>query len=143
LNPTSYLYWGNLGDARRWIPGSDVKAKEAYGHAIELAREKLGSPPDADLQGSLAVYYAKSGDRAHALEVLGDLDRNPMQTPGSHFQAVLAYEISGDRDRALQELDVTVRAGYSSQEIKNEPELTFLRKDRRYHEIIARENRGQ
>lgn len=139
LNPVSYLYWGNLGDARRWVPGNDAKAKEAYGHAIQLAREKLATAPDdAELEGSLAVYYAKSGDRPHAIETLKKLEGISKRTPGSHFKAMLAYEISGNRENALLELDAAIRAGYSVVEVKNEPELTSLRKDRRYHDIIDR-----
>jgi len=139
LNPTYYLYWGNLADARRWIPGNDAKAKEAYGHAIDLAREKLAATPDdPELRGSLAVYYAKIGDRQHAIETLGQLEQSEKPTPGSHFKAMLAYEISGNRDKALLELQAAMRAGYSIVEIKNEPELISLRKDRRYQELIAR-----
>ena len=139
LNPTYYLYWGNLADARRWIPGNDAKAKEAYGHAIDLAREKLAAiPDDPELRGSLAVYYAKIGDRQHAIETLGQLEQSEKPTPGSHFKAMLACEISGNRDKALLELQAAMRAGYSIVEIKNEPELISLRKDRRYQELIAR-----
>ena len=54
-----YLYWGNLADGYRWAPGQRSKSIEAYGHAIELAREKMkAAPNDADLHGSLAVYLA-------------------------------------------------------------------------------------
>ena len=139
LNPGLYLYWGNLGDARRWTPGNEAKAKEAYGRAIELLQEKLATTPDdPELKGTLAVYYAKVRERQHALEAVAQLEKLTNRTPGSYFKALLTYEITGNRGKALQALEAAIRSGYSLQEIKNEPELTSLRTDRRYHEILAR-----
>jgi tetratricopeptide (TPR) repeat protein/tRNA A-37 threonylcarbamoyl transferase component Bud32 len=139
LNPASYLYWGNLGDARRWLPGDEAKSTKAYTHAIQLAREKLAlTPDDPEVEGSLAVYCAKAGDRQCGNEALGRLEQMAKSTPGSHFKAMVAYEISGNRDKAIGELNAAIHAGYSIVEIKNEPELTALRKDRRYQEIVAR-----
>jgi serine/threonine protein kinase/Flp pilus assembly protein TadD len=142
LNPTYYLYWGNLGDARRWMPANEARAKQAYDHAIELASEQLAATlENPELESSLAVYYAKIGDRQHSNEALTQLKKMPKLTPGSHFKAMLAYEISEKREEALDELAAAIRADYSIVEIKNEPELVSLRKDRRYHEILARESR--
>jgi serine/threonine-protein kinase len=137
-NAKSYRYWGNLGDARRWIPSESAKANEAYGNAIRLVLEKLmAAPDDADLQGSLAVFYAKSGDRKLAAEALARLEMVPHRTPGSYFKAAIGYEITGDRSWALHSLKKAIEANYSLLEIKNEPELTSLRADRRYQEILA------
>lgn len=138
MNPTYYLYWGNLGDAHRWISGHERQAKEAYARALELAQEMLASAPeDADLIGSLAVYFAKSGDKRQALDTVRRMENLTKRTPGSYFKALLAYEIAGDRGRALRALKAALGAGYSLKEIKNEPELVLLRSDRRYHAILA------
>ena len=36
LNPTWYLYWGNLADGYRWIQGNEQKAKAADVRALKL-----------------------------------------------------------------------------------------------------------
>jgi eukaryotic-like serine/threonine-protein kinase len=138
LNPTRYLYWGNFGDALRWVPGSESKAKDAYSHAITLVEQQLKATPDnPELRSSLAIYYARSGDRQHALEVLDQLEKLSNRTAGSYFKALLAYEIAGNRTKALQALQAALRFHYPLSEIKNEPDLTSLRADRRYYDIIA------
>ena len=68
LNPTAQLYWGNLGDAHRWIPGHKKEALDAYRHAIQIAEDRLSfKPNDALLLGYLSLYTVKSGEtkRAH------------------------------------------------------------------------------
>jgi tetratricopeptide (TPR) repeat protein len=135
-NATSYRYWGNLGDARRWTPSEAARANEAYSNAIRLVLERLmEDPDDTDLQSSLAVYYAKSGDRKRADDALARLEMLPNRTPGSYFKAAVGYEISGDRSKALEALERAIEANYSLLEIKNEPELTSLRTDRRYQTV--------
>jgi eukaryotic-like serine/threonine-protein kinase len=138
LNPGQYLNWGNLGDAHRWIPGHATQAKDAYNHAITAVREKLPSgASDPALLSSLAVYYAKNGDRQRALETIGRLEKSDRRPPATYFKALVVYEILGDRGRALNALESALRSGYSLHEIKNEPELTALRADRRYYNILA------
>jgi serine/threonine protein kinase/Flp pilus assembly protein TadD len=138
MNPTLYLYWGNLGDAHRWIPGNESKAYQAYARGIALLQERLSAAPnDPDLRGTLAVYYAKSGDRPNTLLALADIEKLQTRTPGSYFKAMIAYELAGNRDKALQSLEAAIRAHYSLEEIKNEPELTSLRADKRYYDILS------
>jgi hypothetical protein len=50
---------------------------------------------------------------------------------------MIAYELAGNRDKALQSLEAAIRAHYSLEEIKNEPELTSLRADKRYYDILS------
>ena len=60
--------WINLGDAYRWTPGNEEKAKEAYRTAIQMIRKELsGKPNDADLHSRLALCLAKSGEKQQAL----------------------------------------------------------------------------
>jgi hypothetical protein len=45
----------------------------------------------------------------------------------------VVYELSGQRDHALDALATAVKAGQSLADIKNEPEFVSLRADPRYH----------
>ena len=49
-----------------------------------------------------------------------------------------ACELVGERDRAFAALEQSLNNGYSFEEINREPELTSLRKDPRYLELLER-----
>jgi len=138
LSANSYLYWGNLGDAYRWMPGNQDKAKPAYLRASQLLDEKIAaSPGDPDLHATLAVYLAKSGNRGGALSEIETAEKSRQKTALAAFKAVIVHELCGQRDQALAALNAALRAKYSLQEIRNEPELVSLRTDPRYHQIVA------
>jgi tetratricopeptide (TPR) repeat protein len=138
LSANSYLYWGNLGDAYRWKPGGKDKAKPAYLRASQLLNEKIAaSPADPDLHANLAVYLIKSGDRDRALLEIGIVEKSQRITAFSWFKAVIVHELCGQRDQALAALQAALRAKYSLQEIRNEPELVALRTDPRYHRMVG------
>ena len=135
---TSYIFWGNLADAYRWTTGKREKSLEAYKEAIRLARiDRKSKPNDPDLHSRLALYLVKSGDASAAREALAAIP--PASTAASvWFRATVAWELLKERDLALSSLDRTLKAGYSKNEIENEPELAPLRSDRRYHLRMAK-----
>jgi serine/threonine-protein kinase len=138
LNASSYLNWGNLGDAYRWAPGQRNKAAQAYGRAIALVRDLLSrDPKNNELLGRLTVYLAKSGDAAATRVELAKLVDAPNVLPADQFKMALANEVLGDRESALGALGKAIRGGYSLREIKNEPELAALRSDVRYYNLIS------
>jgi serine/threonine-protein kinase len=137
LGANNFDNWANLGDAYRWSSNRKDGAKQAYGHAIQLVREEITKHPDqADLRADLAMYLAKSGDKDGALKELKTLDQAHSKEPNILYLTAIAYELVGDRDRALKALTAAVAAGQSLADIKNEPELVSLRADPRYHRNI-------
>lgn len=138
LAPNRYLYWANLADAYRWSPGHKAKAADAYGRAIAMVREDLAKKPaDADLQSRLALYLAKRGDTAAALDALRPLERVEPTQGVMLFRIAVAREVCGQRDKALLALEKAVKAGYAEKEVRGEPELLSLRNDVRYHKLVA------
>lgn len=138
LHPQNQIYWGNLGDAYRWTPGNQQKAKEAFSRAAQLARELLAkTPDDSEVRGSLAVFLAKQGDLDAARQELGNLEKIKKKTPGSLFKFLLASEIAGNRDQAIAALPDLLRTGYPIREIENDPDLVAFRRDLRYHRLLA------
>jgi serine/threonine-protein kinase len=136
---TRSLYWGNLADAYRWAPGQKLKSIDAYRHAIELVRREMqAAPGDSDLCASLAVYLAKAGDGAGAVQQLDVLQKLDNLTANARFQAALAYEILGRRVLALASLEAAIKSGYSYREVRNEPELVSLRADPRFQTLLDR-----
>jgi serine/threonine-protein kinase len=138
LNATYYLYWANLGDAYRWVPGQGERSREAYSRAISLVRDRLAATPlDPDLRSQLALYLAKTGDTAAGRDELARLDGLPKTTASAQFRAVVIHELVDNREAALRALDAALKAGYSLDEVRTEPELVKLRADPRYHRLVA------
>ena len=139
LRATYYLYWGNLGDVYRWAPGLRSKANGAYARAIDLIRKSIAAAPeDPVLRARLAGYLAKSDQSDAALAELERFEQIAKKTGMALFKAAIAYEVAGKRDAALRSLESAQRAGYSTQEIETEQELTGLRADIRYQQALAR-----
>lgn len=133
LNANDYNSWASLGDAYRQLHNQG-KADQAYQQAIQLIKDEIGKHPDqTDLRVELALYLAKSGDRPTALQDLQTVPLNTVKDPTTLFEAAIAYEVAGQRDKALETLTSAVKAGQNLDDIKNEPELVSLRADPRYH----------
>lgn len=138
LGANQYVFWGNLGDAYRWAPGQAAKAKSAYENAIRLAHEALAATPDdADLKSSLALYLVKNGNRQAALIQIREVDSMAEKPPSVLFNSAVVYELSGERAQALAALSAALKAGYSLNEVKQEPELVGLRSDAHYQLLLA------
>src|SRR5579862_232033 len=143
MERTNYVYWGNLGDAYRWAPEFKDRAAEAYREAIRLAEEQPGTDRnDANLCASLAAYYAKLPDTARALSELARARRLAPINPAVLFKSAVVYEIAGRKEQAISALDLALQAGYSIDEIRQDPELTELRKDPRFARLEKRAGSG-
>ncbi len=138
LVPARYTFWGNYGDACRWSSTSRMKAAPAYRQAIELVKkEQERRPADSMLLACEAEYHAKLGEMAPALAGIGKaLEQSPLEV-AVHFKAGMVYELAGQRERALAELESAVKAGYSSEEIVKERELERMRSDPRFQKLVA------
>ena len=135
----NYMVWGNLGDACRWTPDKKDRSREAYGTAIRIVQEQLHSRPgDVTIRSRLALYRAKRGDLNEALAELDKLENLSGKDAGTWFSMAVAYEVCGQRAKALAALEGALRAGLPGNEVRNDPELLGLRADVRYHRLIAR-----
>ena len=134
LGANNFDNWASLADAYRWTLGDTEKAKQAYRTAIGMVREEIVKHPDQmDLRADLALYLAKSGDKARASEELRAVDWTHSKDPDVVYKSAVTYELCGNRDRALDALLAAVKAGQDLNDIKNDPELVSLRADPRYH----------
>lgn len=133
----TYHSWGNLGDAYRWAPDSDDKAKDAYLRAIQLLKEREPNP-DIGTQTRLALYLAKRGDQQEALKLLESIPNPSKDEASSWFRLATAREICGQRDEALAALQAALQAGFSLSEVQRDPELLELREDIQYHRLLMK-----
>jgi serine/threonine-protein kinase len=138
LGANRALYWGNLADAYRWAPGRRGESLAAYERAIALLREDVAKQPSSrDLKTRLAAYLVKGKQTKEALDAIADLEQGAGLPSPVLKQLALVHELAGNRERALYFVDRALQAGYSAKEIANDPELTSLRADRRYHALVA------
>ena len=141
FGPSAYsnLIWGNLADAYRFTPGNEAKAAEAYQKAIELTGQALAvDPGDSRSRASLAVFLAKTGESARAR---AEIERALRDKPGDSsivLHAVVVYEVSGARPKALDAVREYVRLKGSMDEIVRDPFLAGLRQDPGYADITAK-----
>lgn len=132
-----YYSWGNLGDAYRWTPDNEERAREAYRRALQLLDQELAIlPDDPTLRTRRALYHAKIDAcdwdpvKSRKTEELSQGDAS------AWFRLATAHEICGRRDAALTALGKALRAGYPPGAIAGDIELRQLRQDARYHRLV-------
>jgi serine/threonine-protein kinase len=132
--PGSYLNWANLADTLLWIPGRGAEARKAYDKARHLLADRLEqSPNDVVLVSRMGLYAVRSG---HNDEARTFMTRALTLAPDSadvQFRASLAFELLGDRKRALAAIAAALRLGYPAKYVEAEPDLVALRRDPEYH----------
>lgn len=132
-NSLAYLRWANLADTLRWIPGREQASLEAYRNATALIKPLLErSPEDATLTSRMGLYAAKLGDEVTALLLSRKALTAKPNNPDIRFRAAMAYELTGQRDAALEELGRAQQLGYPTKLIGSEPDLLALRRDPRF-----------
>ena len=139
LGPNNYLRWANLGDAYRRISGREAEAAESYERAIQLLGPLLEeTPDDVTLRSRRALYLAQQGRRNEALEEAERSLALAGDSASARYRLLLAFEIAGARERALETLDTALEAGYPLDQIKREPELESLQQDVRFHRLLLK-----
>lgn len=132
-NPGNYLGWANLADTLLWIPGRQDQAKAAYAKARHLLAPRLQSAPnDVLLVSRMGLYMARTGERNSAQQFVERALRLAPNSMDVRFRAGMAFELTGNRERALDEILLARRLGYPDKAIDSEPDLVDLRRDPRY-----------
>ncbi len=132
-NPGNYLGWANLADALLWIPGRAGEASRAYANARKLLAPRLEhAPDDVLLVSRMALYTARGGDRAGTLPLVEHALQLAPRSMDVHFRAGMAFELTGNRSRAIDELRLAMKYGLPEKAVDSEPDLVALRRDPRY-----------
>ncbi len=142
-NSHKYLYWANLADAYRFLPSRKKEAGAAYDQALTLLNAELEkSPTNRTLNSRAALYKAKRGDLEGARVSLGNVPLELNLSSVDYYRALVTYEILSERDNALAMLKKALQSGYPLMEIKNDPELAYLRQDKNYHLLLSQEGKN-
>ena len=140
LDPQNDVYWRNLGDSYRQIPGKEVEAAKAYQTALAAAQAELKvNPNNTEVLSAIALYKAHLGANSQAESTISKAIKLAPQNSDILFTSALVYEIIGHREQAIQAVERAVASGYSISDLELEPELQGLRSDPRYQDWVRRQ----
>ncbi len=137
-SPGLHYVWGALGTIRSHM-GDRAGSREAYERAA-LEAEKLleHSPDDVLLMLDIAGYHGMLDNT----DVAEDLLEKALAVEEDSFLTLKrigqAYEVIGNRDRALELIEEALRGGYPLSRIESSPGLRRLREDPRYGRMLDR-----
>jgi serine/threonine-protein kinase len=138
LEPNHFSHWRNLGDAYRWLPGQEAKARRAYRRTVELCDEQIDvNPNEPRAHMARATALAKLGRQTEArAAILRALELEPQYASNAYEAAVIA-NIGGSVDEAAARLEQALRLGSNPDDMMRDPEFANLRKSGRLQAIIA------
>jgi len=135
IDGSDSLAWGNLAYVYSWQDGMERQAFESFDRAIELAEAaRQQKPRDPFVHSDLALYYAKTGRPELAQQ---RLDTALVLSPESGevlASAAAVYELTGQRERAIEMARKARDQGYSQQRLQRNPDLAVLHTDPRMHD---------
>ena len=136
LNSRDFRAVGYLAEAYYW-GGKHDQARPLYGHAIQMADEKLKvNPKDADAHVLLAEYHARLGEADPARQHMrAALNIHP-DDPETMFFAALVENQLGNRTGAIRWLNDAVHQGYSRAEVNAAVDFDNLRDDPAFHSLV-------
>ena len=134
-----YIFWLNLADAYRQLPERSDDAATSYRRAILMLDNLVAaSPADVRLRSRRAIAWLRLGDRSSAMADLEFLRRSEIGGDlYSRLRLAIAEELAGERELALAALGEALAAGLSLSEVRFEPDLTELRADPRFHQLLV------
>ncbi|MBI3280743.1 MAG: protein kinase [Acidobacteria bacterium] len=136
INDRDYRPWGGLASAYT-AAGMPEKARAALERAARILEvETARNPNDAVIQGYLASYYAKLGNRDKAVTRIESALALAPTDQRALYMAALTYEELGDRGAALKWLKAALDAGFSRESARRDPDFRKLREDPAFRSLV-------
>src|SRR6266404_6281925 len=122
LNDKDWRVWANLQLAYTWLK-DDEKARAARSKTLSLLEQfVLLNSQEASVQSILSTYYAEDKLREKALA-------HAPKDPGVLADVAETYDDLGDRKRAIQYAQDSLKNGYSLTDLQQRPYLLGLLAD--------------
>ena len=129
INDRDYSVWDNLTAAYEWLK-DDKSADAARQKAIELAERTVSiNHQDATAQATLAALYARNGAPDKARDKIQIALALSQDNAYVLSQIADAYELLGERAKAIQYLRTALKNGLSAASLNVDPELPSLLRD--------------
>jgi tetratricopeptide (TPR) repeat protein len=131
----STISLGQFGWVLQVGAGSESKIAPALRRAIELAEKRLRvTPTEHTIHANLAEYRARLGDSKGALAEIAKIPEDVRQPVASRL--ALAYELTGNRTKAIELIRTTIKNAASLGQIKDDPDLAGLWADPEFQKAI-------
>lgn len=135
--PRDYRIPGNLGEAYRFSKAPSGKSEWAYRQAIQIAERQLtGTPGDASLHSSLALYLAGAGEPAKAVEQIEEALRSRPEDSEIRYRAAVVFAQTANVTRAIAEVREALVRDYSLTVIQDAPLLAPVRAHPEFRNLV-------
>jgi len=136
LRPEDYQSAFFMAQAYKAL-GNNEKLEEHLRHGLKLMEGSLELNPDDARAWSLgASAYAAAHDREHAekaIERAVAIDQDALTI----YNAACTYALLGDRDKALENLEVAIKSGWRHRQwLEHDSDFDFVRDDERFRKIL-------
>jgi tetratricopeptide (TPR) repeat protein len=132
LDDSDWLAYGNLGYTYSWIDGKKSESAAAFERAIQLGEAaRQENPRDPFVHSDLGLYYAKTGETEQAIQRAGSAIALSPDTGEIVAAAAEVYEVSGQRDKAIELARKSFGLGIERQHFMRNPDLAELMADSR------------
>jgi eukaryotic-like serine/threonine-protein kinase len=138
MSPDDETLTGNLADGYR-LTGNKEKAQATYEKAIGLAYKELRvNPRNANVVGSLALYYAKKGDPQQAKEFVKKARAIDRSNVYLIYIAAVVDTINNQPADAVKELTAALEKGFSPGDVAVDPEFGPLQSRADFQSMMKR-----
>jgi Flp pilus assembly protein TadD len=124
--------------------GREQDAEKEFRTAVELINHRVRvEQGSAEPVARLALYLAKLGEKIEALESIDQATTlEPRNTLVMYLRSVV-MALVGEKEQAIENLNVALRHGYSLSEARRDPDLESLRDDARYQALFVDSERKE
>ena len=130
--PDSYAAHAALAMARWWAPGQRDRARAELPTVLRLGRQTLAVGRDPQVLVEMAHVFAMAGQTDSARVYLRELE-SLLPPEGADVQLAFvvgtAYQMAGERARALAWIGRALANGYGAAQLERSPWLADLRED--------------
>jgi tetratricopeptide (TPR) repeat protein/TolB-like protein/DNA-binding winged helix-turn-helix (wHTH) protein len=136
LKPNDHLARSNLGDAL-WIAGREDEARSEFRKAEALVESALQvNPNDPFSMMDLAWVRAMLDKHDSARDLMDRARGMAPDDPYTYYYDGMIFLRAGDKEAALDALEIAADKGYSRLMLGTEPHLEKLRNDARFSAIV-------
>jgi serine/threonine-protein kinase len=129
LNDHDREVWSNLTDAYEWI-GDKEKANSARQTTLKLVERAIKlNPEDAEAHAELAALLVREGLKEKAIENIQTSLALSQTNPYVLYDVADAYELLGDRKRAVAYLRQAMHAGLPAENLNAKPDFAGILAD--------------